>query len=58
MYYVRAFATKQPVDFPDRKRVFEGYVATHLRDEQRLYTMLGGEVAHVFFARRNGSRHE
>jgi hypothetical protein len=55
MHDVRPLATEQPVEFPGCECVFEGYFATHLRDQNRLNAMFGGEIAHVFFAVRHSS---
>src|SRR6185312_16125473 len=55
---VWAFSKEQPEKLPDRERVFDRNLATHLAKVDRLDSHLLGEVGHVIFAGRNHARHE
>src|SRR5262245_60793813 len=50
---VRAFAAKKAVQLPNRHRIFQRDLATHLAEVVRCDAHLISEVAHIFFAFRN-----
>src|SRR5205085_2640741 len=56
--HVRALALEETIEFPDGERVFRRNLAAHLRNDERLDSMLSGKVTHLIFARRHSSRDE
>src|SRR4029453_18192319 len=54
----RTFASKQTEQFPDCHYILRRDLATHLADVMGRDAQLVSEVAHIFFAFRNGSGNE
>ncbi len=55
---IRPLPPEQPEQFPDRDHIAPRNLAAHLRDNERLDALRGGEITHVILARRHSPCHQ